>query len=80
MNAVWRELKIVLTRQQLAVHWNKQLVYRMSREEILDHGMPPDARYDTQSLKFEPRGGLGIFVYRSTLFVRNVRLTPITGE
>jgi tRNA A-37 threonylcarbamoyl transferase component Bud32 len=76
----WRKLTIEVRSDALVISWEGQPVSRMTRADILGCGLPPDSRCDTAALQFEPRGGLGLCLYRSTASFRNVELEPILEE
>jgi serine/threonine protein kinase len=73
----WRRMRIVLTKDDLSVSWEGQVVCRLSRTDVARCKVGQDPRCDTASLRFEPRGGLGFYVHKSTASFRNVRLQPI---
>jgi hypothetical protein len=77
----WRRLRIELTHKALSVFWNGRLEIQVPREKVLEYRhLFPDPRYDITSLEFAPRGGLGLYIHKSTASVRNVRMQPIIDK
>jgi tRNA A-37 threonylcarbamoyl transferase component Bud32 len=73
----WRKLKIEVTRDSVVIFWEGEVVRRWLRTEILNCSIPADPRYDTASLEFEPRGGIGLYLHQSNASFRSVRVEPI---
>jgi serine/threonine-protein kinase len=79
-NFRWRKLRLELTGEALTIFWEGQQVLHLSRDQVLGCKVFPDPRFDAESLQCEPRGGLGLYLYRSTASFRNVRLEPILSR
>jgi hypothetical protein len=76
----WRQLAIELTHDGLSISWEGKKVCQLSRDEVARCKLLPDNRYDVGAFWLDPRGSLGVCLYRSTASFRNVRLEPIVDK
>jgi tRNA A-37 threonylcarbamoyl transferase component Bud32 len=78
---MWRQLAIELKRGAISVLWDGQQVLHLPRDKVLQSGyLIPDERYDVRSLELVPRGGLGLYIHKSTASFRSVHLQPIPDQ
>jgi serine/threonine-protein kinase len=84
--APWRPLAVEVTPERVRVYWNYQLFADMTRADIETCAnaslSDPDIADETKDLsfRFNPRGGLGLYVARSTASFRLVAIEPLPAE
>jgi tRNA A-37 threonylcarbamoyl transferase component Bud32 len=76
----WRPLRVEVTAETVTAFWDGVPVQRVSRAQPWAWRLPKDQRFDTASLPFEPRGGLGVYMHLSMVSVRNARVKPIESN
>jgi tRNA A-37 threonylcarbamoyl transferase component Bud32 len=73
----WHELKMEWGKAGLTIQFDARQCYRMSRDETAIYKVLEDDRYEVPDIPFTMQGGLGIYVAKSTVSFKRVRLEPI---
>jgi serine/threonine-protein kinase len=79
----WREVTLKVSPQRIQAFWGDQSIGALTRTRWEDQvaimaRFPPDP-IDVHP-DFDPRGALGLFVYRGSASFRNIVVQPLSGE